>query len=407
MTVAASKGAARALADDEGLVPDKPRSKLKDRDAELSKTEYDVLAALEKLGHEVTCAGVGSELAVIRRAINRNKPHIIFNLVEQFDNLPFFDQHVVSYLELRKQKYTGCNPRGLTLARDKALTKKILAYHRLPVARFGVFAPRKKIVIPSRLRLPLFVKSLTDEGSEGSRRRPWCATTKAGRRIAFIHEKTGSVALVEEFIEGRELYVGVFGNEVLTALPPWELTMNKLAKDAPVIATDKAKWDPKYQKKVGLKSGPAKLDEAMAKEIEKTSKRIYRLLGLSGYARLDYRLTERRQLYLLEANPNPQIAANEDFADSAAHAGMKYEELLQKLITLGSATSAAVSGDRGGRVVRKLPRRLSDLIEPRTRHRPELVVLHGDMVGGWKARRGRGRQAHHEGRPAPRQFSAA
>jgi D-alanine-D-alanine ligase len=111
--------------------------------------------------------------------------------------------------------------------------------------------------------------------------------------------------------------------------------MNKLPKDAPVIATDKAKWDPNYQKRVGLKSGPAKLDDAMAKEIERTSKRIYRLLGLSGYARLDYRLTEQGRLYHLEANPNPQIARNEDFADSAEHAGMKYEELLQKLITLG------------------------------------------------------------------------
>jgi D-alanine-D-alanine ligase len=111
--------------------------------------------------------------------------------------------------------------------------------------------------------------------------------------------------------------------------------MTKLPQDAPIIATDKAKWDPNYQKRVGLKSGPAELDEALRKEIERTSKRIYRLLGLSGYARLDYRLTDRRRLYLLEANPNPQIARNEDFADSAEHAGMKYEELLQKLITLG------------------------------------------------------------------------
>ena len=120
MTVAASKSLRVLLLTDENLIPNIPRSKLKGRDAELSKAEYDVLNALKKLGHEVTCAGVGSELAVIRRAIASNKPHIAFNLVEQFDGLPFFDQHVVSYLELRKQKYTGCNPRGLTLARDKA-----------------------------------------------------------------------------------------------------------------------------------------------------------------------------------------------------------------------------------------------------------------------------------------------
>ncbi len=336
MTVAASKALRVLLLTDEAVVPDKPRRQLEGRDAELSKTEYDVLAALKKLGHEVTCAGVGSDLSVIGHAIDDIKPHIVFNLVEQFEGLPFFDLHVVSYLELRKQKYTGCNPRGLTLARDKALTKKVLAYHRIPSPRFAVFKPRKRIVVPSRLNLPLFVKSLTDEGSEGISQASLVRDyEKLTERIAFIHEKTSSAALVEEFIEGREIYVGVFGNELLTALPPWELTMNNLPKDAPVIATDKAKWDPNYQRRVGLKSGPAKLDEQMAKEVERTSKRIFRLLGLSGCARLDYRLTERRRLYLLEANPNPQIARNEDFADSAEHVGMEYEELLQKLITLG------------------------------------------------------------------------
>jgi D-alanine-D-alanine ligase len=336
MTLVASKALRVLLLTDENLIPDKPRSRLKGRDAELGKTEYDVLGALKKLGHEVTCAGVGSDLAVIRQAIVLNKPHIAFNLVEQFDGLPFFDQHVVSYLELRKQKYTGCNPCGLTLARDKALTKKILAYHRLPVARFVVLRPRKKIIISSRLNFPLFVKSLTDEGSEGISQASLVRDTdKLVERIAFIHEKTNSPALVEEFIEGREIYVGVFGNELLTALPPWELTMKKLPKNTPIIATDKAKWDPTYQKRVGLKSGPAKLDAALAREIEHTSKQIYRLLGLSGYARLDYRLTDRRRLFLLEANPNPQIARKEDFADSAEYAGINYEELLQKLVTLG------------------------------------------------------------------------
>jgi len=336
MTVPASRGLRVLLLADEGLVPDKPRKELDGRDAELRKTEYDVVDALQKLGHDVSCVGVGSELSVIRRAIDRTKPHIAFNLVEQFDGLPFFDQHVVSYLELAKQKYTGCNPRGLTLARDKALTKKILAYHRIPVPRFAVFAPRKKIAIRSQLKFPLFVKSLTEEGSEGiSQASLVREPEKLLERVSFIHEKTNSPALVEEFIEGREIYVGVFGNELLTALPAWELTMRKLPKDAPVIATDKAKWDPTYQKRIGLKSGPAKLPDDVAKDIERTSKRIYRLLNLSGYARLDYRLSENGQLYVLEANPNPQIARNEDFADSAKHAGMQYEELLQKLVTLG------------------------------------------------------------------------
>jgi D-alanine-D-alanine ligase len=334
MTTAAARTLRILLLTDEGLVPDRPRKELNGRDAELRKTEYDVIGGLEKLGHEVAFAGVGGELSVIRQAIEEKKPHIAFNLVEQFDNLPFFDQHVVSYLELKKQKYTGCNPRGLTLARDKALTKKILAYHRIAVPRFTVFPPRKKIVLPARLTFPMFVKSLTEEGSEGISQASLVRDAeKLIERVGFIHEKTNAPALVEEFIEGREIYVGVFGNELLTALPPWELTISK--KDAPVIATDKAKWDPQYQKKIGLKTGPAKLDESVIRKIESASKRIYRLLNLTGYARLDYRLSEGGRLYLLEANPNPQIARNEDFADSAEHAGMKYEELLQKLVTLG------------------------------------------------------------------------
>jgi D-alanine-D-alanine ligase len=336
MTAAATKSLRVLMLVDEELVPDKPRSELSGREAELRKTEYDVSGALEKLGHEVSHVGVGSDLSAIRQALERKKPHIAFNLVEQFDGEACFDQHVVSYLELKKQKYTGCNPRGLTIARDKALTKKILTYHRIAVPRFAVFAPRKKIALTSRLKFPMFVKSLTEEGSEGISQASLVRDPeRLLERISFIHEKTNSAALVEEFIEGREIYAGVLGNELLTVLPPWELTMRKLPKGAPVIATDKAKWDPNYQKKIGLKSGPAKLDGRLSKAIEQTSKRIYRALNLSGYARLDYRLRDDGRLFLLEANPTPQIARNEDFADSAKHAGMQYEELLQKLLTLG------------------------------------------------------------------------
>jgi D-alanine-D-alanine ligase len=125
---------------DEGLAPKRPRSQFHGREAELRKTEYDAMDALRRLGHEVSWAEVTNKLGVLRHAM-RNTPHIAFNLVEQFDRLPFFDQHVVSYLELVNQKYTGCNPRGLTIARDRALPKKILAYHRIPMARFAVFQP--------------------------------------------------------------------------------------------------------------------------------------------------------------------------------------------------------------------------------------------------------------------------
>jgi D-alanine-D-alanine ligase len=253
MSVVASRRLRVLMLADEELVPVKPRAELDGRDAEMRKAEYDVLGALESLGHEVSCVGVGAELTAIRRAIEEEKPHIAFNLVEQFDGVPFFDQHVVSYLELKRQKYTGCNPRGLTLARDKALTKKILAYHRIPVPRFAVFPPRKRIAVPARLTFPMFVKPLTEEGSEGISQASLVRDArKLIERVRFIHERTGAAALVEEFIEGREIYVGVLGNELLTVLPAWELTMRKLADGTPMIATDRAKWDPRYQKRIGL-----------------------------------------------------------------------------------------------------------------------------------------------------------
>ena len=321
---------------DEGLVPDRPRAQLEGRERELRKTEYDVMSALKKLGHETSCVGLGEDLTVVTRALRKLKPHVTFNMVEGLPEIPFSDQHVASYLELRKQKYTGCNPRGLMIARDKALAKKVLAYHHIHVPRFAVVPPRKKVGAPKRLRFPMFVKPLTVEGSEGISNASLVRDAdKLAERVAFIHAKVNSSALVEEFIEGREIYVGVYGNELLTVLPPWELTMRKTSDSSPLIATDKAKWDPRYQRKIGLKTGPAQLEPKLASDLERLSKRIYRLLGLSGYARLDYRLNKFGTFYLLEANPNPQIARDEDFAQSAKHAGMGYEDLLQKLVTLG------------------------------------------------------------------------
>src|SRR5262249_47921740 len=152
---------------DEGAVPGKPRSELSGLNAELRKTEYDVMEALQELGHEVSCVGVGRELAVIRSSIEREHPDIVFNLAEQFDDVRAFAQHVVSYLELCKQKYTGCNPRGLTIAQDKAVTKKILSYHGIAIPRFAVFTPRERIVVSDDVTFPLFVKPLAEEGSEG------------------------------------------------------------------------------------------------------------------------------------------------------------------------------------------------------------------------------------------------
>jgi D-alanine-D-alanine ligase len=320
----------------EDLIPPDTLDGVENKESQDWRTEYDVVYTLRGMGHEVRPVGVGSELGPILEAVEEYKPHVAFNLLEEFDGYPLFDQHVVSYLELKKQRYTGCNPRGLTLTHDKALAKKILAYHRIHSPRFAVFPVNRKVQRPNRLRFPLFVKSVSDEGSVGIAQASIVRDDeKLKERVNFIHRQNETAAIAEEYIEGREIYVGVIGNQRLQAYTPWELVMPNLPEGAANIATGKIKWDVEYQKKVGLVTQPAVIEEEAKEEFERLSKRIYRILGLSGYARIDYRLKQGGRIYVLEVNPNPQIAHQEDFADSAEHCGVTYEALLQKIVTLG------------------------------------------------------------------------
>ena len=301
------------------------------------KTEYDVVTTLRKLGHEVSPLGVKSDLGVIRTAVEEWRPHIAFNLLEEFDGLAVYDQNVVSYLELLRVPYTGCNPRGLMLARDKVLAKKLFSFHRIPFPDFIVVPQGRMVKRPAWLSFPLIVKSVTEEASLGISQASIVEDdAKLKERVAFIHESVGTGALIEAYIEGRELYVGVIGNGQLQALPVWELRMDKLPGDARRIATERVKWSRKYQDKYGITSEKAKnLPSGKVEQIQHLAKRVYRALGLSGYARIDLRMNESGDLYVLEANPNPQIARNEDFADSAESANYRYEDLLQELLSAG------------------------------------------------------------------------
>ena len=301
------------------------------------RTEYDVISTLSAMGHEVQTLPVHDDLGDIRRAATEWKPHIAFNLLEGFDDITIFDQNVVSHLELLKLPYTGCNPRGLVLSRDKSLSKKLLAYHRIPVPEFEVFRIGRPVRRPKRLTFPLIVKSLTQEASIGISQASVVDTDeKLKERVAFIHESIGTAAIVERYVEGRELYVGVLGNQQLQALPVWELFFTNMPPEAKRIATDRVKWSVKYQKKYGIDSGPAKeLDDAVAARLQHLCRRAYRALELSGYARIDLRLDEAGNAWVLEANPNPQIAKSEDFAASAEKIGLSYEAVLQRIINLG------------------------------------------------------------------------
>src|ERR1700681_1864941 len=174
------------------------------------KTEYDVVSTLRAAGHDVRPLGVQHVLKPIRDEIESWKPDVVFNLLEQFHGEAAYDQNVASYLELLRIPYTGCNPRGLVLARGKDLSKKLLTYHRIPLPAFAVFPMRRKVRRPARLALPLIVKSLSEDASYGISQASVVETDeKLAERVTFIHERIGTAALVEQYIEGRELYVGV------------------------------------------------------------------------------------------------------------------------------------------------------------------------------------------------------
>jgi len=327
----------------ESLVP--PESLDGHSPAEIAewRTEYDVMTHLKAAGHEVRALGILDKLTELRAAINDWKPDIVFNLLEEFNGIVTYDQHVVAYLELMQQPYTGCNPRGLTLSRDKVLSKQLLAYHRILTPQFLLFPRGRRVRVPRKLEFPLFVKSATEDASVGIAQASVVEdTARLSERIAFIHEQTKTDALVEEYIDGRELYVGVIGNERLKVLPAWEMTFGSLPESLPAIATRKIKWDRKYQAKYGITTRAAtELDAAVTQELARQSKRIYKALHLTGYARMDFRVRPDGRIYVLEANANPNLAAEEDFAESARSAGLGYDDLLQKILSLGLSYQAA------------------------------------------------------------------
>jgi D-alanine-D-alanine ligase len=324
------------LMDPDLLPPDSAKG-FSEQEMNVWKTEYDVVSTLRANGHDVRPLGVQHELKPIRDEIEGWKPDVVFNLLEQFHGEAAYDQNVASYLELLRVPYTGCNPRGLMLARGKDLSKKLLTYHRIPLPAFAVFPMRRKIQRPARLALPLIVKSLSEDASLGISQASVVDTDeKFVERVSFIQESIGTPAIVEQYIEGREIYVGVLGNERLRVLPIWELRFEALPQGAWPIATERAKHNPDYQERRGILHGPAEnLSPELRARINNMAKRICRTLELDGYCRIDFRLSAENIPYYIEANPNPEIAESQEFAHSAAHGGLEYPDLLNRILALG------------------------------------------------------------------------
>jgi D-alanine-D-alanine ligase len=321
----------------EALIPPDDLHGLAEDQIEACRTEYNVLSTLANSGHEVRVLGIGDKIGELRRVIRDWRPAITFNLLEEFSGIATYDHYVVTYLELMRQAYTGCNPRGMMLSRDKVLTKQILAWHRIATPRFHVFPWGRAYREPRELSFPLFVKSATDDASLGIAQASVVHDRERLReRVEFIHAQAQSDALVEQYIEGRELYVGVIGNDRLTTFPVWELDFGTLAGEQSGIATRKVKWDRAYQRRHGIRTGQARdLPPGAEARIVQLARRVYRALHMSGYARMDMRMRADGSVFVLEANANPNLTYGEDFAESGEVAGLGYPRLLERIVQLG------------------------------------------------------------------------
>jgi len=318
------------------IPPDEVDESAMDWDNTEWRTEYEVKKALIELGHDVRILGVSEQLAVIRHHIKYFKPKIVFNLLEEFKGEAIFDQNVVSYLELLGVPYTGSNPKGLIIGRDKALSKKILTYHKIKTPKFQVF-PRNRPSMKSKIKsFPVIVKCLNEEASLGISQASVVHNEKKLReRVAFIHSKYNTDAIAEEFITGKEYFIGVCGNYRLEAFPVWELKFEDSDHPEKEFYTNSAKFDTDYRGRKGISTGKANLTAEKEAELQKVAKRAYKALGLSGYARMDLRVSEDGTPYIIEANPNPDISEFDDFAESAKAKKYSYKKLITKILKLG------------------------------------------------------------------------
>ena len=301
---------------------------------EQKPTEADVLQCLQRLGHDVETLAVFDDVTHIVEKLKACAPDVVFNLSESFHHDRSHEPNIPALLELMKVRYTGSGPDALLLCKDKALAKKVLAYHRVRLPQFVVsrrISPLRRL---RRFTYPAFVKPVGEESSDGISKASFVRDEgEAIERIRFIHQKFECDALVEAYIEGRELYVSVLGNRRLTVFPPREIFFENVPEDVPKFATFHAKWNESYRKKWGITNGPAKeLPPAIQESLRKLARNVYRWLKIRGFGRLDIRLTPGGELFVIEANPNPSLAQDEDFAQSAAAAGMNYDSLIQAIL---------------------------------------------------------------------------
>ena len=311
-------------------------------DGENSK-EYDqvvpqVARTLRKLGHRVSVLGVHGDVKRLIAGLARRKPDLVFNLMEMFGENVFGDIPVTGLLELLGVDYTGSGPGELYLSQDKGLTKKLLAFEDILYPRFAVFSRDTAFETGGNLRMPLFVKPLRSDASLGiggkSLVQDW---TGLMERVSAIRREVDDAALAEEFIDGREFYVGVIGNSQPKALPPVEIDFTGFPEGVPKVMDSKAKWDERSKEYKGTRSILAQLPDELRARLQKVAVDAYRALRVRDYGRVDLRLTDTGDIYVLEVNASCYLERNSEFAMAAAAAGLDYPRLIERIVDLAIA----------------------------------------------------------------------
>ena len=300
----------------------------------VEEAEYDVARALMAGGHDVLMIGIGDDVAPLLAKLKAFQPRVVFNGCEGFRKNARHEYAIAALLDMYGYRYTGSSPTALLVARNKSLTKKVLAFHGIRVPAFAEFHEGDELVRPSELRFPLIVKPLLEDASIGIAQASVVEDDASlKQRVEFIHAKYHQAAIVEELVEGREVYVGLIGNDELEVLPLTEMTFGEPETAEHRIATYKAKWDEEYRKKKKIKNVFAKgVSEQLTARIGEICSTAFHALWLQDYGRVDVRLAHDDEVYVLEVNPNPFIADEHELAEAAKKSGLKYNAFIQRIV---------------------------------------------------------------------------
>ena len=294
----------------------------------------EIFEALEKLGHEpsyVVLDGTDKTLS----ALGKSDADLFFNLTESYAGDDTKEMHVAAYLDLLGRMYTGAGPQALYLAQDKSLAKKLFKFHEIQSPYFAT-CYRGRLDHAEDVKFPLIVKPTSEDGSIGIDQKSVVNSVKElMERIHYIQEEFDSPALIEEFIEGREIYAAVLGNDRAEALPLIELDLSKLPEGMAKVAGTEVKWEKDTEAYKVTKSAPAEdLDEEAVERLSKTALATYHTLQLRDYGRVDMRLTSKGEVYVIEANPNPWLSSNSEFFMAAKKSGRSYTEMVAEIVEL-------------------------------------------------------------------------